>query len=104
MRWLRPAVDVLPATVEQLTPPERLRESLIATVRGEAGRARAGERAGPEGAAPAGRAARVKASEVYEVWVQRAGVMEGRSIFVLRSDGTADAAVPGSLSGAQPWR
>jgi anti-sigma-K factor RskA len=180
MRWLRPAVDVLPATVEQLTPPERLRESLMATVRAEAGPARAGERAGSEGAAPAGARREpawrrlglaglrpavamtavillvlgigagyllrgsgteqggstlvkaepanagvkdvvsatlerqgdaailhvrelppIKASEVYEVWVQRAGVMEGRSIFVLRSDGTADAAVPGPLSGAQ---
>ena len=26
--WLRPAVDVLPASVEQLAPPETLRESL----------------------------------------------------------------------------
>ena len=34
--WLRPAVDVLPATVEQLTPPEHLRESLMAVVRAEA--------------------------------------------------------------------
>jgi hypothetical protein len=39
--------------------------------------------------------------EVYEVWVQRAGVMEPRSIFVLNSDGTAEAAVPGPLDGAE---
>jgi hypothetical protein len=38
--------------------------------------------------------------EVYEVWVQRAGVMEPRSIFVLSSDGTAEAAVPGPLDDA----
>ena len=38
--------------------------------------------------------------EVYEVWVQRAGVLEPRSIFVLDSDGTAEAAVPGPLEGA----
>jgi anti-sigma-K factor RskA len=38
--------------------------------------------------------------EVYEVWVQRAGVMEPRSTFVLSSDGTAEAAVPGPLADA----
>ncbi len=36
LRWLRPAVDLLPASVEQLAPPERLRENLLATVRAEA--------------------------------------------------------------------
>ena len=34
--WLRPAVDLLPASVEQRTPPARLRERLIETVRAEA--------------------------------------------------------------------
>lgn len=34
--WLRPAVDVLPASVEQRTPPESLRDSLLTTVRDEA--------------------------------------------------------------------
>ncbi len=38
--------------------------------------------------------------EVYEVWVQRGGVMEPRSTFVLGLDGTAEAAVPGPLDGA----
>ncbi len=39
--------------------------------------------------------------EVYEVWVQRAGVMEPRSTFVLGMDGTAEAAVPGPLEGGE---
>ncbi|MGH2951677.1 MAG: anti-sigma factor, partial [Geminicoccales bacterium] len=43
---------------------------------------------------------RIDRDEVYEVWVQRAGVMEPASTFVLRRDGTADAAVPGTLEGA----
>jgi anti-sigma-K factor RskA len=36
LEWLRPAVDQLPASVEQRTPPERLRESLMAAVRADA--------------------------------------------------------------------
>ncbi len=36
--WLRPAVDMLPASVAQLSPPESLRENLLATVRAEAAR------------------------------------------------------------------
>jgi anti-sigma-K factor RskA len=36
LEWLRPAVDVLPASVEQRSPPESLRENLLATVRTEA--------------------------------------------------------------------
>ncbi len=39
--------------------------------------------------------------EVYEVWVQRADVMEPRSTFVLERDGSAEAAVPGPLGGAE---
>ena len=39
--------------------------------------------------------------EVYEVWVQRAGVMEPKSLFVLSRDGTAEAAVPGPLDGGE---
>ncbi len=39
LRWLRPAVDLLPRTVEQLEPPRRLRERLMATARAEAGEA-----------------------------------------------------------------
>ncbi|HEX2468531.1 MAG TPA: anti-sigma factor [Solirubrobacterales bacterium] len=36
LRWLQPAVDMLPASVEQLPPPEGLRERLMTTVREEA--------------------------------------------------------------------
>ena len=36
LRWLDPAVGLLPAAVPQLTPPDSLRENLIATVRAEA--------------------------------------------------------------------
>jgi len=36
LRWLEPAVELLPRTVEQLEPPARLRETLLDTVRGEA--------------------------------------------------------------------
>ncbi len=45
LHWLRPAVDVLPASVQQEVPPESLRERLMATVRAEAESA-------PEPAAP----------------------------------------------------
>jgi anti-sigma-K factor RskA len=41
LRWLQPAVDLLPRSVEQLSPPRRLRAELVATVRGEARRAAA---------------------------------------------------------------
>ena len=166
LRWLEPAVDVLPAAVQQLDPPPRLRDNLMATVRAELAPA-----AGAEVEAPSARAswwsglrglmlrpatamaalnlvvagigagwalrgadnvetsttlvsaeplngARVSATlersgdsatmhvqqmpaidedEVYEVWVQRAGVFEPRSTFVLSRDGTAEAAVPGPL-------
>lgn len=34
--WLRPAVDLLPASVEPLRPPESLRANLLATVQAEA--------------------------------------------------------------------
>ena len=43
LRWLAPAVDVLPATVEQHEPPRALRRRILATVREEA-RAERGER------------------------------------------------------------
>lgn len=36
LRWLQPAVDVLPVTVAQQDPPAELRERLMATVRTEA--------------------------------------------------------------------
>jgi len=36
LRWLQPAVDLVPATVRQLEPPPELRESLMAVVHEEA--------------------------------------------------------------------
>ena len=36
LRWLEPAVDLLPRSVEQLEPPADLRKRLMATVRAEA--------------------------------------------------------------------
>ena len=44
LRWLRPAVDALPAAVTQVAPPPRLRGELMATVRSEARRAAAPRR------------------------------------------------------------
>jgi hypothetical protein len=39
-------------------------------------------------------------NKVYETWVKREGVLQPGSVFVLRHDGSADAAVPGPLTGA----
>lgn len=39
MRWLAPALDALPETVERLQPPPQLRERLLAEVQADAGRA-----------------------------------------------------------------
>jgi hypothetical protein len=163
LRWLAPAVDVLPGSVPQLSPPERLRENLLAAVRAEAaepepsrgsrwadlralalrpaigltavlllavgiaagylGRGTdqpAGQLVGARGLGPA--AERVSAElergsdsatlhvhampalrrgEVYEIWIQRDGVMEPAGTFVLGIDGTAEAAVADSLEGAE---
>ena len=168
--WLAPAVDLLPASVEQRTPPPALRENLLATVRAEAApaavaeskpersRARGSwleglrglmmrpavgmavlivlvagigvgyalrgsgtidtapqlvradplkdsvpvsatlERTGDSATLHVHELPAIGSDEVYEVWVQRAGVMEPRSTFVLSMDGTAEAAVPGPLA------
>lgn len=165
--WLRPAVDMLPASVAQLSPPDSLRENLLATVRAEAapsaspaaparsswweslgaamlrpavgmaaiilliagvatgyllrgpgeepgGRFVSAEPLGPQAADVSATLERHDGSatlhvsemptldrdQVYEVWVQRGGVMEPRGTFVLGIDGTAEAAVPGPLDGA----
>jgi anti-sigma-K factor RskA len=37
LRWLRPAVDLLPGTVDQVEPPPELRSRLMETVRAESG-------------------------------------------------------------------
>jgi anti-sigma-K factor RskA len=42
LEWLRPAVDLLPASVEQLTPPRELRGRVLSDVRADARRSRAG--------------------------------------------------------------
>jgi anti-sigma-K factor RskA len=47
LRWLQPAVDLLGRSVDQLEPPGRLRERLLATMQAEA---REASRAGMEGA------------------------------------------------------
>jgi anti-sigma-K factor RskA len=39
-------------------------------------------------------------NQVYETWLERDGELEPGSVFVLRRDGTADAAIPGPLEGA----
>jgi anti-sigma-K factor RskA len=174
LRWLMPAVDLIPVSVEQVAPPESLRESLMATVRAEAAAAEPATATalGPERvrepwwhglrslmmrpavgmaalilliagvgagwllrgpdtvepgtnvvrAEPVGTATPVSATlertgdtgtlhvqalppirndEVYEIWVQRAGVMEPSNTFVLSGDGSAEAAIPGPLSGGQ---
>jgi anti-sigma-K factor RskA len=166
LAWLRPAVDVLPAAVEQRSPPERLRESLMDTVRAEAAaerpqpvrpaRARepwwralggwamrpaagiaavilvvagigAGyllrgsdsteptlvqakaltsapasatlERDGDTSTLHVHEMPAIGPDNVYEVWIRRGDRVEPLSTFVLSADGTAEAAVPGSLSG-----
>jgi anti-sigma-K factor RskA len=166
LRSLRSAVDLLPAAVPQHTPPARLREGLMATVRAEADAAQGAASAQPEarqpwwtrlrGAIPAPAVAlaatllliagvgtgyllrgsdpsrpevavaparalngadvsatlerhdgvailqvssmpKIGADKVYEIWLQRSGVMEPSNIFVLNRDGTATAAIPGPL-------
>jgi anti-sigma-K factor RskA len=163
LQWLSPAVDVLPASVEQRSPPDRLRANLMETVRSEAASERpepAREREpwwrslgafamrpamgvaavilvvagigagyllrGSDSAEPTMVQAQALTSEpvsatlerdgdtstlhvhemppigpdkVYEVWIQREGQLKPLSTFVLSADGTAEAAVPGSLEG-----
>ena len=169
VRWLAPAVDLLPAAVPQHTPPESLRANLMETVRAEAAPTSANERSprprrasrwhgvrslvlrpatgfavaliaigigtgyvlrGEGGEPVASTSIEAKAlsgfqvsatlerhgesatlhvnempkldrDEVYEVWVQRAGVLEPTSLFVLDRNGSAVAAVPGPLRGAE---
>lgn len=169
LQWLAPAVDRLPTAVEQISPPPSLRESLMATVRAEAGvapgpavaagrerepwweRLRSavlqpatglavmillvagigtgyllrGDDSGSEfiaaravsESAPAASATLerhgdsatlhvnslppLERDEVYEVWLQRDGVMEASSTFVLDRERGASAAVPGPLAGAE---
>jgi anti-sigma-K factor RskA len=165
LRWLEPAVEVLPRTVEQLEPPERLRETLLGTVRAEAPEPRepprvaresrwhriglavwrpatavaaavmlvlgavAGyligepngggtstleaqampnapqasgtlERDGNSGILRVQGMPTLASNQVYEVWIQRDGQFEPSSLFVPRTNRSADAAVPDGLDGA----
>jgi anti-sigma-K factor RskA len=166
LRWLEPAVELLPRTVEQLEPPARLRESLLETVRGEAAPAareppraareswwhRVGlavwrpatavaaavmlvvgavagyligepngggtttleaqampnapdaagvlERHGSSGILRVRHMPTLASNKVYEVWIQRGGKLEPSSLFVPRTNRSADAAVPDGLDGA----
>lgn len=174
LRWLDPAVDVLPAAVPQLTPPAALRENLMTVVRSEA-EASAGpgnrdrtrepwwRRLGAPVLRPAGALVatlllvaglaggylirgegahdpdqaptfveakaigslggdpsvsatlelndgsgtlhvnelpKLPRDRVYEVWIERAGVMEPSTVFVLDKKGAGAAAIPGPLAGA----
>jgi len=172
LRWLTPAIDLIPASVEQLTPPETLKDNLMATVRAEAAESatatapraertrqpwwhglrslmlrpavgmaalillvagigagwllRGSDTVEPSTnlvrAEPVGNATPVAATvertgdagtlhvqalppirndEVYEIWVQRADVLEPSNTFVLSAEGTAEAAIPGPLTGGQ---
>jgi anti-sigma-K factor RskA len=167
LRWLQPAVDVLPASVEQRTPPPALRENLMEVVRREAAQTAPGAARtsswweslrgfalrpatamavlillvagvgvgyllrGSETTQPRSTAIEAQALEqgmpvsatlvrtgdsatlhvdqmpqlsreqVYEIWLQRDGRMERSNTFVLNSDGTAEAAIPGGLESAQ---
>jgi anti-sigma-K factor RskA len=159
LRWLEPAVDLLPRTVPQIEPPARLRKRLLAEVRAESGepafdsrreRLRAwialamrpatavaagallvagaiggyllhqpGEgssvvAARPIGSSASGTLARQDGSailhvegmpplagkQVYETWVRRGHELKPSSLFVLRSNRSGDAAIPGPLEGA----
>lgn len=169
--WLRPALEILPASVEQHEPPPALRRRMMAIVRTEAAEAaetaeigrdgvgapvrrpriarlrrlalspagavaavavagagvagyalneQAGEttttvaaRATPDAPAAAARVVRkgdsamlkverlppLRNGHVYEVWLRRDHRMEPSSVFVLRRDGTATAAIPEHMKG-----
>ena len=53
LRWLQPAIDVIPASVPQVEPPPGLRARLMAEVRSDAAELRAADRTGIETGRPA---------------------------------------------------
>jgi anti-sigma-K factor RskA len=59
------------------------------------------ERNGDSGTLQVSGLSQLPASEVYQAWVQRGGRMEPSSLFAARMDGTATAAIPRHLDGAQ---
>jgi anti-sigma-K factor RskA len=160
LRWLRPAVDALPAAVPQHSPPPALRERLMAAVEAEAatpaepaaaprrfrfrgwslrpavalaavaliaggvgvgyvlrgddepgsttieaealasGVSATLERSGDSGTLHVAALPPIENDDVYEVWIERDGATEPGSVFSTRGDGTAEAAIPDSLDGA----
>lgn len=163
--WLDPAVDLLPASVEQRQPPKRLKRALMAEVnadlkaarRAERERERADrglwgsiwrpvtaaaaaavliagviggyvlrgddapertlieaepleaggtqmvvtlEREGDRGILHVEELPALPENRVYQAWLQRDGVMEPSTTFVLGRDGSTDVAVEGDLGGA----
>jgi anti-sigma-K factor RskA len=159
LRWLRPAVELLPESIPQVDPPPALRERLMAEVRADASRAAVAQTertrlrrgwgqalrpavglaaialvaagvagyairgneggtqtiAGPvhrgkptaklawtgdSGTLQLSRLGQLPSSEVYEAWVQRGERLVPSSLFVPRADGTASAAIPRGLDGA----
>jgi anti-sigma factor RsiW len=105
VRWLGPAVDLLPASVAQVEPPERLRESLMATVHAEA--AEAGSL--PADEQPARRERRRwsgwggfllrPATALAAVAVLAAGALAG---YALHDDGAERIDVPAEATGGVP--
>lgn len=160
LRWLQPAIDLLPESVPQLEPPPRLRARLLAEVRsGSAETAPAGEpgglleglqrfflrpavavtavalviavvagyavrgdgggsetttisgpvdgsvratleRSGDSGTLMLTGLRRLPSSDVYQAWVQRERRLVPSSLFAPHRDGSASAAIPRGLEGA----
>jgi anti-sigma-K factor RskA len=164
--WLRPAIDVIPASIPQLDPPEALRARLLAEVRSDVAGAEPVHSSKPaaparipfaarmrgflwrpgaayvgialivaviagyalgggggagvttiRGQAPGGVSAKLERSgdsgtlelaglkqlpsaSVYQAWVRRGTRIEPSSLFGTRRNGTASAAIPHHLDGA----
>ncbi|MGH2981201.1 MAG: anti-sigma factor domain-containing protein [Solirubrobacterales bacterium] len=161
LRWLQPAIDLLPATVPQLQPPPELRERLLAEVRPRtaasapgperrglldglqrlflrpavamtavalivavaAGYALRGggdgsstttisgpadgsvratlERSGDSGTLMLTGLPQLPPSDVYQAWVQKDRRLVPSSLFAAHRDGSASAAIPRHLEGAE---
>jgi anti-sigma-K factor RskA len=59
------------------------------------------ERSGDSGTLQVSGLSQLPRSQVYQAWVQRGGRMEPSSLFAVRRNGTASAAIPRDLEGAQ---
>lgn len=85
LRWLRPAVQALPETVERQEPPPRLRESLMTEVRADAQKARLESGDGRRSFLPAslrewGSSSRMKLAAGFAVAVLAVGAAAGYEI------------------------